>query len=154
MFLQERSLKKEESFSASVILVLFWFTTYSETFCKFTVTNMSISDSTDSGGEMSCDKVVTNVFWHQWADVMFCYPVGKLLFQYHSLMKTNCLLKLIYSQVWVPQNDFAPLIWWQSRVPSFQIIFFFLKWIFDWFESWLVPVVPLSWSPKSELTQH
>lgn len=60
MFLQETSLEKsllihpslECHFDPQCIVTL----------CEFTVTIMSISDSTDSGGQMSCDKVVTNVF--------------------------------------------------------------------------------------------
>lgn len=33
----------------------------SNMFCVFTETSMNIADSTDSGKQMSCDKVVTNV---------------------------------------------------------------------------------------------
>ena len=72
----------------------FPFTMYSNTFCGLTVTSLSISDSTDSAGQMSCDKVVTNVFWHQWADVMFYYPVDAPLFQPHEL-QTNTHSSLI-----------------------------------------------------------
>lgn len=51
---------------------------------------MSITDWTDSGGQMSSDKVVTNVCWHQWADVMFYYPIEALLFQLQFEKDKSC----------------------------------------------------------------
>lgn len=64
--------------NAGFLSVTFSFTMWNYKLCRFPDTNTHISDSTNSGGQMSCDQVVTNLFWHQWADVMFNYPMETL----------------------------------------------------------------------------
>ena len=101
------------------------------TSCKmYSVANMCITDSTDSGGQMSCDKVVTNVSWHQWAGVMFYYPAKALLLQSSGLIKTNCQPSPICSQVWSLSR--ADLIATESAHFSDRLFFpsLSLSWIY------------------------
>lgn len=111
---------------------------HSDKFCRLTATNMYITDSTNSGGQMSCDKVVINLFWH---DVMFYYPMEALLVQSHTLIRTDCLLKRIYSEFDHDTMTGPPDSIAIQRAHCLNHLFF-LKWIYDKFESWLVPVVP------------